>query len=532
MKINKYNWLNVYIPLIAITFLSIIFAIIKVGSGTYFRGDTGNYYVLLENIHNGLGPYNQFMATLVDYSYIDKIPSIDVLEFCNKSFEKITRNAEDFNHFRFHFYPILYPLSILLYAFKAPYVTHFIDIFSFLSFLYIAYFILIKNHCRPLLSLIVVAVISFHPAWSWSIQGQPFPDRIYLPFGLLALYYIDFKNCTKYGLLALSMCCLIVEKVILYSGIFLIIHTLIFHKKNKDVVTRLAFGIFLIIIFELLKRYQLTSNPYYESFINLSPGALLNLFTDPYFFNGISSLLLVNLPFLLVILLKSPKLFAITIAMMIPNIIGNIGGAEKTGYYTHYHTLYFPFLIYSFCISFSKLHDDLLKKNVVVKYFQYPYLLLTLIFFHSVYFSEIQSIKLNFNKSDSYLSYFYRAYNEMNNYLTLSEKINKSIAKSAKVSSVEAGWPYLYEYINSSFFPYNMDSSEFLIVNYSESSGNYLYSGVSSFRGIEASNAMNACLNIKIEEAKFDINNPIKLNNSIAILTKKPTQNESRKFPR
>ena len=73
MKINKFNWLNIYFPVIALTLLSIFLAILKVRSGYSFHGDTANYYVLLENIHRGLGPYNQFMATLVDYSYIDKI---------------------------------------------------------------------------------------------------------------------------------------------------------------------------------------------------------------------------------------------------------------------------------------------------------------------------------------------------------------------------------------------------------------------------------------------------------------------------
>jgi len=532
MKINKFNWLNIYFPVIALTLLSIFLAILKVRSGYSFHGDTANYYVLLENIHRGLGPYNQFMATLVDYSYIDKIHSIDLVEFCKKSFDSVTRNAEDFNHFRFHFYPILYPLSTLLYLFKAPYVTHFIDIFSFLLFLYIAYYILIKNHCGPLLSIFIVAVISFHPAWSWSIQSAPFPDRLYLPLGLLSIYLIDFKNSTKYGLLALSICSLIVEKVILYSGIFLIAHTLLFYKKNKDIFTRLAFGFFLILVFELLKRYQLTSNPYYESFINLSPGALLNLFKDPFFLNGAISLLLVNLPFLLIILVKSPRLFVITVAMMVPNIIGNIGGAEKTGYFTHYHTLYFPFLVYSFCISISEIQQGLLKRKEIFRVFQYLILLLIFIFFYCVNFSDSQKLKLGYRNNLSYLSYFSRIYSDKNNYEFITQQIDQYIPKMSKVSSVEGGWPYLYQHLNSSFLPYNINTADFLIVNYSESEGKYSYGGIMSFGGVEKTKAMTACLNTKIEQAKFNIKYPIKLNGSLAILTKDFTQDENHKSPR
>lgn len=507
-------------PVIAIIIISIILAIIKVRSGSSFQGDTGNYYILLENIHRGLGTYNQFMATLIDYLFIDGLQSIDVLKFCKKTFDSVAHGAEDFNHFRFHYYPILYPLSILLYAFSAPYVTHFIDIFSFISFLYLAYYILIKNNCGSITSLLIVIVISLHPAWSWSIQGAPFPDRIYLPFGLLAFYFIDFKNSTKYGLLALSVCGMIVEKVILYSGIFLILHTLLFYKKNKDIAARLAFGLFMILVFELLKRYQLTANPYYESFINLSPSALLNLFKDSYFFNGTLSFLLVNLPFLLVILIKSPRLFIITIAMMIPNIIGNIGGAEKTGYFTHYHTLYFPFLIYSFCISIADIHKDPLKKNPALKFLQYLLLLLVLLYFYGISFSQSQKIIVSYKNNSSYLSYFSRIYKDKNNYEFITQQVGKFIPLDSKVSSVEAGWPYLYQYLNSSFFPYNINTADFLIVNYSMVEGKYIYSGVTSFRGVEATNAMNLCLNDKIEQAKFNIRDPIKLSGSLAILKK------------
>lgn len=520
MQINKFKLFNIYIPVVAIVLVSTILAVIKVRSGSYFQGDTGNYYILLENIHRGLGAYNQFMATLVDYSYIEKLHSIDTQEFCKKSFDAVTHGVEDFNHFRFHYYPILYPLSILLYAFSAPYVTHFIDIFSFISFLYLAYYILVKNNCGSIGSLLIVIVISFHPAWSWSIQGAPFPDRLFLPFGLLAFYLIDFKNSTKYGLLALSICGMIVEKVILYSGIFLILHTLLFYKKNRDIAARLVFGLSMILVFELLKRYQLTANPYYESFINLSPSALLNLFKDSYFLNGIFSFLLVNLPFLLVILIKSPRLFAITFAMMIPNIIGNIGGAEKTGYFTHYHTLYFPFLIYSFCISMSEIQKDLLKKNPALKYLQYLLLLLVLVYFYGISFSQSQKIVLNYKNDSSYLSYFSRIYKDKNNYEFITQQVDKYIPRDSRISSVEAGWPYLYQHLNSSFFPYNINNADFLIVNYSIVGGEYFYSGLNSFKGVEATNVMNSCLNDKIKQAKFNIREPIKLSGSLAILKK------------
>ena len=102
----------------------------------------------------------------------------------------------------------------------------------------------------------------------------------------------------------------------------------------------------------------------------------------------------------------------------------------------------------------------------------------------------------------------------------------------SKVSSVEGGWPYLYQHLNSSFLPYNINTADFLIVNYSESEGKYSYGGIMSFGGVEKTKAMTACLNTQIEEANFDIKNPIKLGNSLAILTKYSIVDEGRKSPR
>jgi hypothetical protein len=49
------------------------------------------------------------------------------------------------------------------------------------------------------------------------------------------------------------------------------------------------------------------------------------------------------------------RLALIAFGAMLPNILDNIAGAEKTGWSTHYHSVYFPFLVAAALIGFANL---------------------------------------------------------------------------------------------------------------------------------------------------------------------------------
>src|SRR5207302_1111825 len=49
------------------------------------------------------------------------------------------------------------------------------------------------------------------------------------------------------------------------------------------------------------------------------------------------------------------RLALIAAAAMLPNVIGSIGGAEKVGWTTHYHSVYLPFLVAAALFGFGSL---------------------------------------------------------------------------------------------------------------------------------------------------------------------------------
>jgi hypothetical protein len=503
-------------------FVSLYLAQIKINSGIPFYGDTGFYYILLNNIHSGLGPVNKILPSLLDYTFIKGLQNWDINQLCNFDLSSLSNITTGSNHFEFHLYPILYPISVLLYAFSAPLVTHFVDIFSFISFLLISYLILRKFSVPIIFASFATLMISLHPAWSWSILGQPFVDRIFLPFGLLAIYSLDILKSNRLSLIFFTICGLIVEKAIMYSGVFLLLHTLLNYRslKNKDRIIRITFGILLIIIFEVVTKVYLTSNPYYASFIQFSLTHYINLLSDQRFINGIFSLLLLNGPILILIFWTSPKLFILTLVMMGPNLIGNIGGAEKTGYATHYHTLYFPFLVYAFCRSMGYLSEKSYFKKPFSVIMITSFLFINSFIYYTVDFTSRQTIFLNFQRNFSYFSGFNDFSKNQKRYESITKKIAENIPIDSRISSIEAGWPYLYLHRKVSIYPYDLKNSDFILMNYTKNEAGYSFSGFATFLGEDTSNKINHCLNDKITSLGFDITNPITLNENLAILRK------------
>jgi hypothetical protein len=56
------------------------------------------------------------------------------------------------------------------------------------------------------------------------------------------------------------------------------------------------------------------------------------------------------------------RFFLIALSSLLPNLFISIGGAEKTGLTTHYHSFYIPFLISGAVFGFIKLKEILAEK--------------------------------------------------------------------------------------------------------------------------------------------------------------------------
>jgi hypothetical protein len=499
-----------------ILFFSLLFYLtyLRVNSPIGIMGDTGLLYSLFQSVHDGNGPHLPLYASISDTLFKYNIPSISPELVCQTAQLPITYTQEQQNFFSYHSYLILYPLSVLIYFIDAPYVVQGINLFSFLSFIAISFYILLKNNHKIGFILLSCILISFSPQWSFSIIGQPYIDKIFLPFGILLFYFVDKRNLFWVIILTL-VSCFINEKVAIYIGVFLVLSSFILLNKKyfKFYLTLLLVGLItLITVFIYIKFYL--NNSYYSVSIPFSINEVINYLKIDRNLNGILSLLIICSPFLFFSIIYKWKYALIALTMLIPNILGNIGGAEKTNFYTHYHILYFPFLIYPFLLGFSEFlkttDSKIIRRSVATL------MILCLITYNCLSIRPDQKISINIKDKNSYLFTFYQIKKSQFSFRKIQKILENSLSLSSTVSSVEAGQAYLYRYRNLSFYPLNLTNSDYILVIKGENN----FKGYFGYNGVDEQRKTDNCLNEIIGE-NYDIKNIVYLSPDLLLLKNK-----------
>ena len=502
--------------LIALIAISTLLTYIRIRSGHTFYGDTAQLYLILEHLYQGIGAFNPVQPSLIDFQMITKMGNMEPADICRADFSAGPYTADQYNHFKFHAYFILLPISLLLKFISVQSVVVGFHFFAFISFLLISGYILYKRNISYINIFFISLVITLHPAWSWAFQGQPYVDRLYLPFGLLIAYFISIqKRSISIAYLFVFISSFIVEKVLIYNAIFLISYSIIFYSNDKkNIAFSRAFVGFLSLIFFIIISKFYIQNSYYTSAVPFSLQALLNNLLWPDAINGSITLLIISLPLLIPSLIWNKRLFLVAFITILPNIFGNIGGAEKVGFYTHYHTLYFPFLVFSFIYSLPVDSFGRIKNSIrTLIFFMIPfYLFLNIDEHKNIYFSR----KIENN-------YLVKIVDEVRRHRpkgTEYETVAKNIPLDSKVTAIESGMPYVYEVLDLHFYPLNLGNSEFLILNYASKDGKYSYHGYFGYRGQQHITEVDKCMSPVIEKF-YDTEHPILLNDQLAILKRR-----------
>jgi hypothetical protein len=510
---NIYNSIFAFSVFIALT---IFLTFIRVNTSIGLYGDTGLHYNLLQNIIDGNGSASNIYASINDFLFKSGLTTQTFQTVCEYAMRNITYSELDINFFNFHTYYILYPLSYLSPLITVPYIIQGTAIFSFLFFALIFYFICRKYLPSRITAIICTLIITMHPAWSWSIMGQPFIDRLFLPFGLLIFYYCDIGKI-KYSFFLSLIAILINEKIAIYLALFYFTYAFVFYKKSSSdyAIKCVIFG-FLFSILSFVAVKFLLNNPYYSSAILSSPNAIINYISDENNLNGVITFLLINISLIALNFIKNIKYVIIALVMILPNIFSNIGGAEKVGFFTHYHTLYFPFLAYCFIKSIQQTITTSKSNN---KYY-FSHLIFLIIFYISLNINSTRTISINFNLNNFYINKFYTSYTNYLNYSNLVSEIKDLIPKNSIISASEPSIPYLYNYKNVFLYPINLKHSDFIAIPYSVTNGSYRYQGYFGYLGDVHNLNTNSCLYILMEQYGFKVQAPIFISPGFAIIGK------------
>lgn len=321
-------------------------------------GDAAIFEQLIENIHAGKGAVsNVFSATqnLIDKGAAGK----PVPELLARPPAPAAEDERDM--LRFHGYWSLFPIATLLALMPSSLLLAGVQTFCYLAVLAGAFYLVMRRTGQPLAALCFMPLVLMWPNWIGGFFGQFYPDRLFVPFAFALCCAVYFNMRPWASLLLAVLVAGLNERAGLIGGMLCVV--LPFCRRvepgamdagRRALLAPVLIGLGMLLYAYLYKKFFL-ANLYYDSFLPSGPGELYERFTKIDTFAPNAWLLMQASAVLLALALVNVRLGLLALLCMVPNIIGNIGGAEKVGWVTHYHTYYIPVVLFCACVGFADL---------------------------------------------------------------------------------------------------------------------------------------------------------------------------------
>ncbi len=307
-------------------------------------GDSAMYFQAVENIASR-GVATSQVSAGINNGFIDvTTPTAQVAKDPLPLFGRPAPLTER-NLFRGHAYVILYPIALLVKVFPVKFVLMLLYALSYTGMALSAYFVLRSKAVSIVGAILFCVLIVTHPAWNLGLlAGQFYPDRLFVLVGFIFMILASanadpqkrsISNRIWLAIAAVA-CASINERAAVVAGIFLLLYVLLYwNKPGLDRYYRLALGAGLFCYGYIALKIVQSTNSEYSAFFPTSLDGWLHLVQQPQFAQLNTLFFLVNAP-LLCLAVFQWRAATIAVILMLPNIFGNIGGAEKVGWTTHY----------------------------------------------------------------------------------------------------------------------------------------------------------------------------------------------------
>lgn len=264
-------------------------------------------------------------------------------------------NINEVSLLELHPYFIAIILNLLANFFKINSLTFATYFISFIFVIFVIFIILkiFTSGLSVISKFLLALAFVINPIILSSIQGQLYFDKILIYIGPIAIFFMNnyYINKTQkfYQVFFFSVLLILVSErgaiyIFIISSYFLFLSILNKQITNESLIDKKNFILPLISISYIFYWFTfLQVSPYYsgtslfsvesinQRLISLF-GENLDMFLYPF--------LAFTVPLIVVTLIFSVKLAVLGLVLILPNILISIGGAELSGYYTHYHALY------------------------------------------------------------------------------------------------------------------------------------------------------------------------------------------------
>ena len=326
-------------------------------------------------------------------------------------------------------------------------------------------------------ALSFIFAITISDYWVGAIVGQFYFDRLFmLPGLILVLFCYEQREGNYYTWLSISFAALlsailISERTAVLAGVVTFGYWFLLREyrfKNQN-ITLLVFSVISLIYFILfLKFFQ--NSVYYDRldwpniFHNLSISLIPSgsLFKSTMLWFGIVSPMVI-------LAFVNWRYGLLVVGALLPNLLMSVGGAEKTGFATHYHAGYIPFLVGFAAVGYATLINKARQYSFVTTDWFNKKVLVVMIPL-AVIFSCVGVS--NFKESLQAYIRIPGAMTAMDSTVTTKQDFLyfvKNIPANEWISSPEWTMPSLFALgkTNLDYMPIGLGTNRYVIVNYS-----------------------------------------------------------------
>lgn len=464
IAVVRQQYLQALIILLVII-LAIAFSIGKDVQQINRLGDAAIFEQIIENINSGKGAVSNVFAST--QNFIDRgYTSLSLSALATMKLELSA--APERNVLGFHADYILYVLAPFVNFFSSSLVLTLAQSFCFFGLLLAAWVFVYKQTQSLSSSTIFLLFVLLSHNWVGGIDGQFYPDRIFVLAGFL-LCCMAFQGISFWRLLVAAICVsLINERAALIGGVVLMAMPLYSRAdkyERKLVWSGVSMGILLLAYAYFQKNYVL-SNVYYGGYLPQSIGELVTRLSLNGFAENIGRFFLNNI-LLVCLSLAAPRLALLTLFVMLPNIVGNVGGAEKTGWLTHYHSYYFPILAFSAAVGFSNIYNKFFSKEsallIPYKHAVFIVVMVSILIAHHKFINDksdmspLRPIQASINNLTEWLHGRPTGY-------AIKKSVNAMFTQGSSVSTNEMGMSLLHSHVSVSYFPVGVENANYIFL--------------------------------------------------------------------
>lgn len=462
-------------------------------------------------------PLTRMSKSIIEYfrTIIDK----DVATICQMALPLDRGPMMDV--FSWHAIPVLYLIAPFTLIFDGPALGATLTALTFILMIVIVY-VAARHRSVPVLAALSLAfLVTAHPVWSHGMFWQIYPDRFFMVFGLLyaiaLVSYLDEDRNSPAWLALLVVSAVLATMCTERAGMMISAYTfgclVLFrgiHYRRLDLVP-LAIAV-LTAAYVLIYMRFVQDNYFYAGFSYFFLPRIVEILQQ-----GLDApsakFLLINALGLGLLSLFQWRLAVLALGSMAPNILGSLGGIEKTGWYSHYHSLYFTFLVAGALFGLVRLHQmfpDRLYTTLVSAGMvlcgallllinsRQPTPLVALSFSDLKDYAPVKVVRLIADTND-------RRSLEAVKAMRLSAAAG--VPAGASVSGVDPMMPALYDkkaarYL--SVYPLGIDEAEYAVMPYKKlSHGRLELGGIVNFGGPEAQKKIEECMSERLDRLGF-----------------------------